>query len=517
MAIKVSGTTVIDDNRALQNITDIPNITKASTIVSPANGSTDSGVGKFLTIDVSPFQAVFGVSTAIQVQIDNNSDFSSPLYSAETAGSGSEVSIDANAASLPGSTVLYVRARYKDSDNNYSDWTPTASFTTRPSFDFVNTPSVTAPAESFNFTSFTFSSSAFSTSGGSWSHTSTDWQVATNSDFSSLVVNNVGDVSNKTSYTVTGLDSVTEYFFRVRHRNSTLGYSDWSTTLSRTSGSPAGEASYTTAGNYSWVAPAGVTEVAAVCIGAGGTGRSDAYTDGSGAAAGGLGWRNQITVVPGTAYNVIVGANGGNNSSQIAADGSASSFVAGGVTTAGFGGTGGREYNVATPQAGFTNGQTDVNGGGYVGQGGGDGGWSYRPPGHQAAGAGAGGYSGTGGTPSSNYYNWPGIDGSGGGGGGGTCTNWGHMNGGGGVGLFGEGSSGTTAPYTATGTGGHGVGGSGGSDGATLSQQTFYDVRNNGGGTYGRYGAGGHVMMSGQDGAVRIIWGSGRSFPTNAS
>jgi hypothetical protein len=42
-------------------------------------------------------------------------------------------------------------------------------------------------------------------------------------------------------------------------------------------------------------------------------------------------------------------------------------------------------------------------------------------------------------------------------------------------------------------------------------------VRNNGGGTYGQYGAGGHVRMSGQNGAVRLMWGSNRSFPSNGS
>ena len=54
-----------------------------------------------------------------------------------------------------------------------------------------------------------------------------------------------------------------------------------------------GEALYATAGTYSWVAPAGVTSVSVVAIGAGGSGGC------FGGSGGGLGYKNNYTVIPG--------------------------------------------------------------------------------------------------------------------------------------------------------------------------------------------------------------------------
>jgi hypothetical protein len=77
-------------------------------------------------------------------------------------------------------------------------------------------------------------------------------------------------------------------------------------------GVPSGQEFYTTAGTFSWTAPAGVTSVCAAVIGGGGSGNfssstSNAQYSGGG---GGRGYRNSITVVPGQSYTVIV-ANGG--------------------------------------------------------------------------------------------------------------------------------------------------------------------------------------------------------------
>jgi hypothetical protein len=64
------------------------------------------------------------------------------------------------------------------------------------------------------------------------------------------------------------------------------------------------------------------------------------------------------------------------------------------------------------------------------------------------------------------------------------------MSGGGGVGILGQGANGSA----------NGGGGSGGSNGGSI------------GGAYG--GGGGTDGNNGGTGAVRIIWGAGRSFPS---
>ena len=61
-----------------------------------------------------------------------------------------------------------------------------------------------------------------------------------------------------------------------------------------------GQQEYTTAGTYSWTCPAGVTRVSVVCVG-GGSG-----------CGGALAYKNNITVVPGNSYSVVVGDGGVN-------------------------------------------------------------------------------------------------------------------------------------------------------------------------------------------------------------
>ncbi len=138
----------------------------------------------------------------------------------------------------------------------------------------------------------------------------------------------------------------------------------------RSFGAPPGSQSYTTPGTYTWVAPAGVTKVSVVAVGAG-QGGSGGTTD-AGSGAGGLGWKNNISVVSGNSYTVVVGNNPAGGCSPGA------SYFINSTTVAG-------------------NGGVCHAGGTYVGCGGGNGGNG------SSGGGGAGGYSGAGGT-GGGYY-----------------------------------------------------------------------------------------------------------------
>lgn len=247
-----------------------------------------------------------------------------------------------------------------------------------------------------------------------------------------------------------------------------------------------GSSTYGIAGTYSWVAPTGVTSVSIVCVGAGGGGNTS-----YGGAGGGLGYRNNYAVTPGSSYTVFVGT-GGTGTVYSSSAGQDSYFVSTGTVYGGGGGSGGAGGGGYSPSGG--QGGSGANNGG-----GGAGGYS-----------GAGGNGGTAGSPGSNW----GYAGTGGSAGGGKDGAYGTAHdrgyGGGGVGLMGQGSSG----YYGNGTSNNG--GSGG--GATV-----YNLApaNFGGGGYG----GGYYVCgccsgansggNGAKGAVRIIWpGSSRSFPS---
>lgn len=264
---------------------------------------------------------------------------------------------------------------------------------------------------------------------------------------------------------------------------------------------PPGEQLYTTAGTFSWVAPAGVTSVSVVCIGGGGS--ANCYYGGGGG-GGGLAYKNAISTTPGNSYGVTVGAgyicianqdqsgSGGNSSFSF----SGNTTVASGGQTLAYGSSSGSSLGGigGSPSGSNDGGGTGGRGGGYYGGGGGAAGYS----GNGGLGGGTGSATGSGGS------------GTGGGGGGGGCESGGS--GGGGVGLYGAGSNGAGAGTSAVGGGA----GSGGSNGASAS----VGAKRNGGAYGGGGGYSGATSNGGGDGgsgAVRIIWGAGRSFPSNAT
>lgn len=233
---------------------------------------------------------------------------------------------------------------------------------------------------------------------------------------------------------------------------------------------PPNSQEYTTAGTYSWVVPYGVISVSAVLVGGGG---SASYLAGGG---GGLRWINNLPVTPGEILTIQTGAANEN------------SFIARGSNVL-------VQANAAIVSSGGTG--TTIGAGPFGGTvGGGNGG-----SGGNGGGGGAGGYSGNGGNGGSYASSSRGSYGQGGGGGGGEVLNEGG-GGGGGVGILGEGSNGSSG-YNGSG----GSGGSGGGGGGSM------------GGPGGIYGGGGGRNLGGNygtggRGAVRIIWGAGRSFPS---
>lgn len=262
---------------------------------------------------------------------------------------------------------------------------------------------------------------------------------------------------------------------------------------------PPGQVAFTGAGGtYSWAVPDNVRSICILCVGGGAMPYLfNQYSDGG-----------DSYVTRGSGGQVLCHAGGGKSYYQTTGT---SNRGPGGLVIVGTGGKGGD--------------------GGYFAGGGG----------------GAGGYSGAGGDGADSHYSGSsGMAGMGGGAGGGGAAMSDHESaGGGGVGLLGQGSSGL---------GGEGgaspLGGSGGSGGAagTVRTQTYVPV----GGNYGGGGAGGSTTYSSGGGgalayvnnipvtpgewlyvypgragewpypqnytagagAVRIIWGAGRAYPS---
>lgn len=271
--------------------------------------------------------------------------------------------------------------------------------------------------------------------------------------------------------------------------------------LDATSGFMRLQQSFTSTGTTTFTVPTGVTQVSAVCVGGGGGGAGSDDDPNSAGGGGGLSY-GTFTVTPGETLTVTVGAGGagGTGDTNVGGNGGAggNTTIARGSTILlnGGGGQGGIEDDeTSAGGVGGTSTGTERDGGGTGGRGGGP------AVSSAAGGGGAAGYSGNGGAGGANGN---GSAGAGGGGGGGNARgdndNF-NGQGGGGVGILGEGSNGAVG----------GGGGSGGGD-ARGSNQVL-------GGIYGGGGGGANEDSSddgsaGSQGAARIIWGSGRSYPS---
>ena len=66
-------------------------------------------------------------------------------------------------------------------------------------------------------------------SGTNVSHQSTDWQFASNSDFSTILVQSLNDTSNMTTYTLSGISDGTTVYARARFKDASGVYSNYAT------------------------------------------------------------------------------------------------------------------------------------------------------------------------------------------------------------------------------------------------------------------------------------------------
>jgi hypothetical protein len=396
-------------------------------------------------------------------------------------------------------------------------------------WDTLTAPTLTFVSAALNSITFTVSNTNNISTNiyyGTSTNPNTDFvTVAANTTSSNITISNL--VAN-TTYTIYAISKQTNYY------DSSQASSNMKTA------GVVGQALFASPGTFNWTAPAGVTKVSVVAIGAGGYGSSGGGPGSGG--GGGLGWKNNITVVPGQTYPVQVGLAASNSSNPSTIH----SFFINTSTVAGYGGN-------------SSNNDSGGSGGGYVGNGGGNGGnggrtW-YQSGNMLASGAGgAGGYTGTGGR-GGDYFTSIGNPGSGGGGGGGSgdTTHSGNSNGGnyypdcnqvtvyynfggkgGNTGLFGQGSNGVAGvlvngPYGSSYGGNGGTGspasataGGGGPATINYAQQYVYWV------CEFDYAAGYDVCYcedgytdlgsatkgKGSNGGVRIIWGDDRAFPS---
>jgi len=334
------------------------------------------------------------------------------------------------------------------------------------------------------------------------------------------------------SGTATGTNYGT-YTFTVNATDAN-GTSTTSGTFTIIFAAPIGSVLYRTAGSYTFTVPAGVTSLSVVAIGGGAGAWNNSYPG-----TGGNSFFNNTSVVAGYAStnSAASSASGGGYVGDGGGNGGSTQTYGGGGGAGGYSGNGGIGSTYNSQNAGSGSGGAGGGGGTYVGcdnaaGGGGTGVYGYN--GSSGAAGGAGPYSRGGGGGGGSYGGAGGWGGSGNGGqpgqaatngfagantgayyatnSGGNTTNAG--NGGGGGGGFGGGGGSATGCEPAGGGGGLGW-----KNNISVSPGQTYTVQVGYGGQGGTSSAGSGPTGSGAggggaSGAVRIVWGSGRSFPS---
>ncbi len=452
-------------------------------------------------------------------------------YSVYSGSLPSGVSLNTSTGALTGtapatSSSTTYNFTIRATDNEQQDTDRAFSLTINPDVVTWSSPAAGATISGAVGTSSTTTLSATSAAGRSITYTAN--ALPSGLTLSSNTISGTPTSGGTTTVLLTATAATTN-----RSATRTISYD--------ISSSPVGQVAYTTAGTYSWTAPAGVTSVCVVCIGGGDAGRADStgggdsYFINTSTVKGGGATRSSGEARGGT----YVGDGGGNG-------GGSGSFMTGGGGAGGYSGNGGRGGDYATsPTAGSgggggggatysgtssapysagggggtsilglgSNGSAGTagsNAGGIGGSGGGNGGFatSVATSGGQGGRKTTDGTTSTDGASGSAYSTSGGAGGTTGGGQGGGAGSGTYACGGGGGGAFGGGG----------GAGGEGsrAGGGGGlgwkNNIAVTPGQNYTVVV--GAGASASSTAGNGAGAGGASGAVRIIWGAGRAFPS---
>lgn len=436
---------------------------------------------------------------------------------------------------LDGSTDYYVRVKYGTSDpeDTTAEWSTTTHFRTAPKSAVITS----VPTSVNEGSSATVQVTTTNVVTGGYIY----WDVTNSEDFTTSSGQAYVSSNSATFYvyptadnTAEGTESFQVKIYSDDSRTDLLDTSDSITINDTSDGSGqymVGHINSSSAQTVQWICPSYVTSICVLCIGGGGGGDNGLGNYAGG--GGGLAWRNNISVTPGQTYWITAGHGGnGGHSTYTGTNGQ----------------DGGDSYmhdfsSQLIARGGGGGGTSNGAGGGYTGQGGGTGGQGGNgSQGNGAGGGGAAGYSGNGGQGGGGSAQSSGSSGSGGGAGGGGVSGRFHYYGedptnennlfsaagsGGGTGVYGQGSSG--AGGYGLGATAVGKGGSGGSD--AMSGDNFVSPWP--AGSFGGGGGQGHKLVAssayvntayyndygrdgarGAAGAVRIIWGPGRSFPS---
>jgi hypothetical protein len=199
------------------------------TNTSPSNGAYLSSTSPTLTASAFSWIGASDTHASSDWQLATDSGFTT-IVASVTASTTNKTTWTPTGLSL--TQTYYWRVRYNGTTNGTSAFS--TAFSISPSSVATPTHSTPANAATNQGKNPTLTASAFATVGASDTHASSDWQLATDSGFVTVVQSQTASTSNKTSWTVADLTVSTTYYWRVRYNGTATGTSQWSTATSFT-------------------------------------------------------------------------------------------------------------------------------------------------------------------------------------------------------------------------------------------------------------------------------------------
>jgi hypothetical protein len=186
-----------------------------------------NNVPESCTLEGGDFLSYGGTDTHIESQWRAVRVGDSSIIWEDTVSSGDLTQITIPYGQLSDEIEYRFEVRYNGNTFGWSSW---GSVVATTKFYNILTPQFTSHIDEETGVppTTTFIISEFETDpDGGDSHLNTDWQIATDSEFSNIVDESLADDTNLTSWTVTGLDGV-EHYVRARQRAISIGASQWS-------------------------------------------------------------------------------------------------------------------------------------------------------------------------------------------------------------------------------------------------------------------------------------------------
>ncbi|MEY2875810.1 MAG: hypothetical protein RLZZ373_3181 [Pseudomonadota bacterium] len=203
--------------------------TVAPTLTAPAAGALATNPP---TLRTGPYSGSAGAGAHHMTTWQVSTDPAFAVVQVEAANDTANLLAWTPGSALPAGTH-YLRARHKGANTAWSDFSAPVTVTAAAA-PVIERPAITSPTQDQAGFGGRITATAFTATGSADTHDRTNWQIATDEAFLSVVAASMDDAVNRVTLpfsALTGLTGGGTYFVRVQYRGTAIGWSLYSTPI----------------------------------------------------------------------------------------------------------------------------------------------------------------------------------------------------------------------------------------------------------------------------------------------